>query len=46
MFYLLINYLLQRNVIYYHVGNTGIDVGDYSLTANDLERWNNIYRVM
>jgi hypothetical protein len=46
MIYLLINYLLQHNVVYYHIGNNGIDVGEYSIPMGDLERWNNIYRVM
>ena len=46
MFYLLLNYLLENNIVYYHIGNGGIDVAEYEIRKSYIERWNNIYHVL
>lgn len=46
MFYLLLNALLQGNIVYYHIGNGGIDVAEYEIRKDDIEKWDNIYHVL
>lgn len=46
MFYLLLNYLLQNNIVYYHIGSGDIEVAEYKITKSYIERWDNIYHVL